>query len=219
MQKFKRNSGIAFCVFIFLVLFHGASAQISGAQYKIYSPIVTFGAGEGSSQNYAFKELIGEIIAGITSGSSYRLRAGAVYRGVPEVISFSLSKNSIDFGTLTTVQVSEDFLDLSVSSNAAFGYAVMLFEDGNLRALSGDDIDDVSNPPVDAGVEEYGIVTEGADGQLFEDTGITNNLIVAKNSGQVSNSLVRVRFHVSISPVTAAGQYGHIVSFIATSEF
>ena len=95
MQKFKRNSGIAFCVFIFLVLFHGASAQISGAQYKIYSPIVTFGAGEGSSQNYAFKELIGEIIAGITSGSSYRLRAGAVYRGVPEVISFSLSKNSM----------------------------------------------------------------------------------------------------------------------------
>lgn len=217
-----KNEKIIFIIFFavsFVFPSRSVLADLSSSLYTIYAPTVTFEGGRLNSENYTIEELSGESAAGIIESQQYRLKLGSVYITIPFVMKFSVSKSNIDLGTLSPSQVASDNIVLSITTNAKSGYAVMIFEDGNLRTEQGNDIDDVVVSPVEAGAEEYGISTTGADGALSQDMGITNGLIVAASSGAARESQVTVTFKSAVSAETAAGDYRHIVTFIASGTF
>jgi len=144
---------------------------------------------------------------------------------VDPTFTFTISKTSIDLGTLSTSSVSSDSYTITTKSNAEDGYATTIVEDGNLRDGS-NDIDDTSGD-VDAGYEEYGIRTSGTDGQYNStDTAITGTpkVIAQDTSGPIDSQQVTVTHKASIDDgtngtITAPGSYSHTVTLVSTGTF
>jgi hypothetical protein len=209
-------------IFVLFLIPQLVLAYMSSENYTIWLDSLNYGGEEtSSSANYKLRDTLGEIGTGILSSPNYRALIG--FRRIePEpTISFWISKNSIDFGTLSQSSVASDSVTVSTRTNADYGYATTIYEDGNLRTVAGADIDDVADGEVTAGSEEYGIRTSGAHGQMNDaDTAITTTpQVVASYSSWINLSTVTITFKVSISALTAAGHYSHIVTLVTTGTF
>lgn len=131
-------------------------------------------------------------------------------------ISFSLSSNSLNLGTLSTLIVSTQALTASVSTNAPSGYVLYISEDGNLRQGSYD-IDDVIDGTVNAGFEEYGMSTGAGD--FVNDAAITGSLKIANQNASPATEDTTCIYKASISTSTVSGFYSHINTYIVTGRF
>jgi len=194
---------------------------MSSANYQIKQDSINFGGADQSvSDNYILDDTMGEVGTGFVYSANYW--AGVGYRQMlvaEPSISFSLSKNTINLGALSTGSVSSDSHIFTVTTNAISGYAVKLYEDGNLRS-GANDIDDVGDGAVTAGSEEYGVRTSGTDGQSNStDTAISNGLILANSSVPVDSRATTVTYKASIDGSTAGGSYQHAVYFIVAGTF
>jgi hypothetical protein len=136
-------------------------------------------------------------------------------------MTFTISGNLIDFGTLTTSGVSSDSITVTTTTNAVDGYVTTIYETENLKTVGGADIDDVADGTVSPGAEEYGVRTSGAAGQMNgADTAITiSPQAVALYSSWVNGSTVTITFKAAISSITAAGAYTHAVTLVSTGRF
>ncbi len=161
----------------------------------------------------------GEFFAENATGNTFVLRGGfqAMERGS---LSLVVSTTSVALGQLSSAAVTSGSLTLTVTTDSNTGYAVTVLEDGNLRKGNGgdvDNIDDVSDGAVTAGVEEYGIRTVGGGGQLAADTAVTGAaLTVASLNSPVSLQATTVQFRASVqTSKTRQGSYTHEVTFSA----
>lgn len=139
---------------------------------------------------------------------------------VDATLTFAISSASCVLGTLSTSSVSSCNYDVTTSANAEDGYATTIIEDGDLIDGS-NDIDDVSDGTVDAGVEEYGIGLTGTDRSFTDERPITSSAqtIASDATGPISSQSVTVTHKASIVSTTSAGSYSHTVTLVSTGTF
>ncbi len=211
MQKF-------FFILLIVSLFSPTvlNANMSGGNYEIYADSIGVSeAHVASGGDFGLFGTGGESFATSTAGGAYVLRGGfqALEKGILEM---ALDANTVNFGTLNTISVTERDLVLTVGTDSHTGYSVTVSEDGNLRDGS-DDINDVVDGAVTAGSEEYGIATDdGGDGLLTQDEAITNGLAVAATNGEVNNRTTTITLKAAVSPSTVDGSYSHDLTFTIT---
>lgn len=198
-------------------------AYMSSPNYINWMDSLNFGGEETSfSASYKLQDTFGEIGTGIATSTNFTGLIGFRQpEGVEPEFTFTISKNSIDFGALTVGSVFTDNVVVTTTTNATDGYYTTIAEDGEFRDTTGDDINDVTDGTVSANSEEYGIRTSGANGQMNgADTAILSAVQeVADSASPIIGDATTIDFKVSISPTTAAGTYAHIVTLISTGRF
>ncbi len=211
-----------FSVALNILIPQAVLAYMSSSDYILWFDSMNIGGEETSnSTNYKLRDTLGEIGTGRIESTSYAGLIGFRQTESDPKFTFTISKNSIDFGTITVGSVFQDSYTITTTTNALSGYQTTIYEDGNFRMASGPDIDDVTDGEVTANSEEYGIRTSGAHGQMNgADTAITSSpQVVASYSSWINSSTVTVTHKVSVSLTTAAGYYTHTVTLISTGRF
>jgi len=225
MKKFFIKVIIITLVFISLVALWRAPislALMNSESYINWMDSLNFGGEETStSTNYKFQDTLGEIGTGKITSTNYAGLIGFRQTESDPKMTFTISGNLIDFGTLTTSGVSSDSITVTTTTNAVDGYVTTIYETENLKTVGGADIDDVADGTVSPGAEEYGVRTSGAAGQMNgADTAITiSPQAVALYSSWVNGSTVTITFKAAISSITAAGAYTHAVTLVSTGRF
>lgn len=158
--------------------------------------------------------------SGNKGGESFDNEANNATVDWSENLSFVLSANVVNLGTINTLTVGTGNHNLTVTTNATNGYTCKAAEDGNMRN-GANDIDDVSDNTVTAGSEEYGLSCSGADCQLgANDVAITGTpLTVASNAGRVSASATTMTYEAAAAPTTLGLSYSHIVIYTCAGDF
>lgn len=158
-------------------------------------------------------------VSGMSGGGTYRLRGGF---SDLEITSVGLSVNdaTVSLGTLSQAAVSESGVTLTLSTDSATGYQVVVSEDHDLRTDSLVVLDDVLDGAVTAGQEEYGIRTTGDDGQYnnADQRLTTAGGTLAYSQEKVSGEQVVVLFRASVGSESRAGNYSHNVTFTMTAN-
>lgn len=207
----------------------------SSTNYKLDAELGIFG-GEKSSTNYRLTDTGGGFATGFSDSSNYRSCSGfqCLIAQVP-TITFTLSTNTINLGTLTTGGVNTSSHTISVTTNLG-GYTTKVYEDGNLCRIvlpcnSANDIADVADGAVTANNEEYGMATSQAGNDITQDTscgsaaynasGLTTGpqSVASKASPTVSAETTTICYAAAITGATAAGNYKQIVTYITTGTF
>jgi len=225
MKKFFIKVIIITLVFISLVALWRAPislALMNSESYINWMDSLNFGGEETStSTNYKFQDTLGEIGTGKITSTNYAGLIGFRQTESDPKMTFTISGNLIDFGTLTTSDVSSDSITVTTTTNAVDGYVTTIYETENLKTVGGADINDVADGTVSPGAEEYGVRTSGAAGQMNgADTAITiSPQAVALYSSWVNGSTVTITFKAAISSMTAAGAYTHAVTLVSTGRF
>lgn len=225
MKKIFIKVTIITIVFIYLFGLWKAPvslALMNSESYINWFDSLNFGGEETSSSiNYQLQDTLGEIGTGLISGSLYGAAIGFRQVESDPKFTFTISKNSINFGALTVGTVFQDSYTVTTTTNALNGYQTTIVEDGNLRTGGGGEINDVIDGEVTAGSEEYGIRTSGANGQMnSSDTAITGTAQAVADCGSwVTADAVTVTHKVSITSTTEAGYYSHTVTLISTGRF
>lgn len=136
---------------------------------------------------------------------------------------YKLTGTSIAFGTLGRTSVATAIVAFEVSASNDNGYSTQLVEDGNLR--SGDnEINDVTDGSVTAGVEEYGARSSDTSlsGSTFDtaDTALSTSFAdVATEITSAFESRNFITIKAAIDQSTVNGSYSHVVSLIASGNF
>lgn len=199
-----------------------ALAQVmSSANYKIFVDSINGGGSLGTSANYKLTDTMGE--AGTDqnlSSANYKVKAGFEAIGPDQILTVSLSTNSIALGVLSPNNVIAADETLTITTNGN-GYTTTVVSDGNLRAADGSDIDNVADGAVTAGSEEFGIRTSGTGGQYNSaDTSIaTSAKTIGQRATAVNGDTLTVTFKASVAPATAYNNYSNVVTFSTTGNF
>ena len=197
-----------------------AQAQSTSTSFRNISESVNCGGAMSSSTSFKLMDSNCEGAVGTGTSASFANVGGfEAMEDLPR-ITFTLSGNSISFGTLTTAAVASGSITTNVKTNALSGYTTSIATDGAFRITSGADINAVSDGTVTAGSEEYGVRTSGADGLLNSaDTGISTTAInYASNSGP-SDVTTTLTFKAAVAPTTSSGNYSQTVYLVATGRF
>ena len=222
----KSLLSITIIVYCLLFIVYSTSAYVMGSQnYRIQNDSINIGGASQSSTNYRMEDTIGEIATDESTSTHYKLVAGFMAK-FPPYLSFTVSTNSLNLGTLSFGEVTIESHTITTATNAESGYTTNIKDDGKLRDGS-NDIDDVADGVITAGDEEYGVATSDSGVDIVTDFG--DNASALSQSGQsiASNSepvfdgeTTTVYYKVSISANnTKAGSYSHIVTFTCTANF
>lgn len=193
---------------------------LSATGYATGDPIVVI-ENEGANQLIALGQItnIASDIITVDAWEGNNASMSASPLGGDDKV-YKLDSNAISFGTLNSSLVKTGVSQLEISTNASNGYTITIKENQNLQTLNGRDINDVADGAVSAGSEEYGIKTVGQDAQGSGDWAITgSSQNVALNNSRVNKRRTGIIYKVSISSITAAGAYSHIVNYYATANF
>jgi len=169
----------------------------------------------------------------------------AVTASVASTFSFSIADEGdgegsvgteIALGALNTGAVAKDGNDLTISTNAANGYAVTVKETQQMQTPAAVTLARVAgnNTNVVAGTEGYGISTEiqaqgSAGSATTVETGVfavadddivdTTADEIVSAPGPVANAIMEVMFKVGISGLTDSGDYSTSLIYVATPQF
>ena len=157
---------------------------------------------------------------------------------VDPTISSSLSATTCLLGTLSSTTIDVCTYSNTVLTNAASGFSSTILEDGELRDGANDINQETGDGDVDQGSEEYGVSSDdttavainetdgsGCDGTNPEvSSAITGTAqVYATHTGAVdvgdADEVTNLCHAVSITPITPAGSYSHIVTHITTGIF
>lgn len=228
-----------------LILFAPSYAYAFEAQsdsYRMQMGNFNFVSGSKSSANYQLTDTGGELAIGQSDSASYTTKIGFQYVYTLIPFSFTLSKNSVNFGDLSPQTFYTDTVNLSVSSGSGGGYTVTAIENHQLenQQYSGvyipDTVGDSSNiTPTNAGTwintSTYGLGytltnISGTDAAFtsgyrsFSDRSVGENpVVVMSNTGAVGNSEVQVTYKVNRHPTQQSGDYQNTVTYIMTATF
>lgn len=212
------------------------SFSSSSTNYKLEAEFGNFG-GSKDSANYNLTDTGGGFAPGIGVSTNYRNCSGfqCVIAQVP-TLTVTLSTNNLNLGTLSTSSVNTQSHTINVTANLS-GYTSRVFEDDNLCRIilpcnAANDIADVGDGAVTAGVEEYGVATSEAGQAITQDTDCSNSaynasgltttpqsIASAVSPTSISGETTTICYAASISSSTSAGTYRQIVTYITTGSF
>lgn len=147
---------------------------------------------------------------------------------VPPSITFTLSANSINLGTLSTGAVANSTHTARTVTNAANGYVTYVYSDGNLR--NGSNTIAATTGTLSAGTAGYGIATTDTGQTISNDaacgsapytvTSLTTSQqsIAGAASGPVDETST-ICYAAAIASDTVAGAYGQTVTFVTVGLF
>lgn len=136
---------------------------------------------------------------------------------------YRMTGSTIAFGDLDSATVQTSVIAFEVTAENSSGYVVQVIENTDLSD-GAEVIADVADGAVTAGSEEYGarssdstITTTTFDTQ---DTAITAAAqSIATSSSASFNQRTFITMKVGISALTEEGNYGHVLTFIASGNF
>lgn len=218
---------IAFFLLI-LVIFPRKSiyAGMNSANYTIWEDSVDSGGGQGSSALFGATDAIGESAQGNGQNSAnFNLTAGLPSIFAEPIIQFSLSSSVATFSpNISPVVVSSASYTFTVRTNAPFGYAVQVLEDGNFRnGVSS--IPQVADGVVSAGFAEYGVNASGVDkdsyfsGATDAPLSVVTPTVLADRTTFTSESVTTITHHAAVSSGFPTGAYAHQVTYVAIARF
>ncbi len=163
-------------------------------------------------------------IAGINSGQT------AFSSTTTSVTTTSVT---VPFGSLVAATHYYAAQLLTVGTNAASGYTVTGYQDGNLRKTNGTSIPSFSTTPVDnIGTNGFGFTPVSVAGSptlpftyntsgLFYSSGFGTSTpsTIFSNSGPASGDQVRVVYGLDVASNQAPGNYQNLVTYVATATF
>jgi hypothetical protein len=190
--------------------------------FIVTSDDISTGGGNINSPSFiAESDMGGKATGEDLTATSFRACAGyPCTLTVTPSITFSVSPNSVNLGTLTSSATATGTATITTTSNAGSGYATTVVADGHLRTAGGQFVPDVTDGAVTTGAGEYGIGLTGADRAFADDRSVTTVMrTVASSAGAVTNSSVTVTFKAAISNTVAAGSYSQVATFISTGTF
>jgi hypothetical protein len=196
---------------------------MSSTSFVISSDDLSTGGGNSTSTSFILESDLGGRATGedLTS-TTFRSCAGypCTLSVQPPSISFTVTPNSVNLGTLTTGLVATGTTTLTTTENAGIGYQTTVVADGQFRNVGGAAIPDVSDGTVTTGTGEYGIGLTGSDRAFTDDRSLTTTQrVIATNAGAVTNSSVVVTFKAAISNTDSSGAYNQTATFICTGTF
>ena len=144
-------------------------------------------------------------------------------------ITFSISSNSINFGTLSVSSVSTQSNTLTLSTNASSGATISisdskagLYDTANSYTIHS------STATLSAGTEGYGVNASSSSLTVqspFSGTGdsvgalTTSTQTLADVTAPVNNASTTVNYLAAISNITPSGSYSDTITYIATGTF
>lgn len=188
-------------------------------------------------------DTVGQTAAGKYSSSGYIVRAGFqyIYSIIP--FSFTVSKTSISFGSLSPDTPSTQSATLTVSSGSAFGYQVTAIEDDQLRKsasvyISDTQCDNALDPCTATNAKVWVLATRYGFGYNMTGTDIPATFtdstyyrpfpsrtdggsaaIVMTGTNVGQNKQSTITYKVNISNTQEAGAYQNIINFVATPSY
>jgi len=157
--------------FAFLVLNLSVYAiDMQSPQYRIQMSNVNIGSASQlqSSSGNLLSDTMGQLAAGEFSSSGYIVKAGFQYIHSIVPFSFSISKTSINFGSVIPNSPVTDTTDLAVSFGGGGEYQVTVSERERLKTISGSNY--INDTCCDAGCGNPGQCTETASAAWTFDT-------------------------------------------------
>jgi hypothetical protein len=215
----KLNKITTFLITTFFLAFlsyQPTHTDMSGGNYQIYTDSLSVISTQTTTGGkFELYQTAGEYYATTTSKGDYELRGGfqAQEQGILKV---NLNKGSLDLGELSTSSVATSSINLNVFTDSETGYSVSTRKDGKLSDGSNNNIGPVVDGSVTAGSEEYGITTQGNDGQLSQDKKITNGLTIASKEGMALSRTTEIIFKAAIDSNTPSGNYSQKIYFDTT---
>ncbi len=169
-----------------------SSAAMSSTNYFIYADSVDLGGDLATSTSYNLQDTVGENSVGISSSTSYEVRAGyqALERGD---LSFTIGGSSVNFGSLASVGVVvATNIIATVDTDSASGYSLSVSD------VSGTALTAVSDGVVDGagGTEEYGLAVSGTHAAYATDVAIVSGLVLSSVSVPAENDQTTLMFKV-----------------------
>ncbi len=189
-------------------------AAMSSTNYTIYADSIGLGGGlVSTSSAYTLNDTIANSLDAVNAtSSSYIMRGG--YQSLDRSsLSVQISTSSLNLGTLDRVSVKTAETTVTVTSNAASGYTL------SVNGLSGTMPDPVQGGTVRAGNNAYGVAVSGASAAFVGDQGVTDNMVLAQSSGEVSNDATTLTFKAAMSGSSVPGSYSQSISLLITANF
>lgn len=233
MRKLSRTILTYFTLFLLSVFFSAwvYAFPSSSASYKLDGEFGDFG-GQKNSASYTLTDTGGGFVPGLSNSTNYLSCSGfqCQLSQVP-AITFSLSTNTVNLGTLTTGAVNTQTHTATVTTNFQ-GYTLTVVQNGPLTYGSAT-IAPVSPSPgtISAGTEAYGIATSKASQTITQNSSCstvgnfsaltTSPQSIAGSTSPTSSSgdTTTLCYGATKSGATAAGTYTQTLTYIATGKF
>jgi hypothetical protein len=227
-------------IIIFALLFFPGDfvfSQMQSPSYKIPTDSVSVGGTRQSSDSFYSQESIGEMGTGESKSAHYINDAGFwAMVGDEEVLTFAITDDSADLGTLSTGFVRYDTAGFRAATTSEEGYAIEFF--GNPLGFESNIIDPLSsgggsNP----GSEQFGfnlrqnsnptvgVDPDGGNGQAASGYGSPNSYkfnsgdIIAQSSQPSVYTDYTASFIGNISNISDAGDYSANLTVVITGRF
>ena len=233
MPNLSRTILIYPTIFLLSFSFAGIAYAFTSTStnYKLEGEFGNFG-GAKSSTNYTLTDTGSGFAPGFNTSSKYVNCSGfqCTLAQVP-AITFTLSTNSVNLGTLTASSINTQTHTATVTTNFQ-GYTLTVVQNGPLTYGSRT-IAAVSPSPgtISAGTEAYGIATSKASQTITQNSGCstggnfsaltTSPQTVASSNSPTSatGDSTTLCYGATAGGSTAAGTYSQQVTFIATGKF
>ena len=227
---------------LFILLFLGMGIIISpvlamdSTNYQISPDVLDESGGYSTSTNFKLYQNLGETTTHEAESTNYKLYQGFLQPD-KAVLSFNISPDAVDFGTLTPSLVSSGNITIRVSSSSKLGFSVKAYDNTDPGIANGliyytQKIADATTPnnyiglPL-AGTEHYGITVTGthaasgyAGGTKINSLDDTSWVDIGSYNNKVNNDTYTVNFRAGASEDTAAGSsYTAVTTFILTVNY
>jgi hypothetical protein len=218
--------------------------QLYSSEYNIDMSNLNITGGRKTGGGYNLTDTVGQTIQGQFDVTGYRIRAGFQYINSLIPFTFIISKLAIDFGTLSPLVPKTDTHTLTISSGAAYGFAVTAIEDHRLQIDNSNYIIDTtcdSATPctiTDANIwsddtNSYGFgYNMSGDNVDTTDFATTNHYrpfanaslshtptVVMESSLATRSATSTIKYKVNIGGSQQAGNYENGIQFIATPTY
>lgn len=248
MKRAQRTAALIIASTVMLVI--GLPATVLAERLESNSYIIQFGnlntgAGKRGSTNYNLTETVGQTAAGPfgTYGTTnYFIGSGFQYIYQIKEFTFSLSKNTIDLGELTSGSHNTDSHTMTINTRGGGGYQVLAVALGPLENSPGGDViadttcDDttcshlLARPWINTSIPGFGYNMTGdsinpdfVDGTYFKafaDLSAAEPAQVLMTSPDLAISeTATVTYKASIPGNQPAGTYSTAISFIAVPGY
>jgi len=216
------------------------AADMVSEDFAIQGGNLNMTSGSKASEGFKLTDTVGQSAAGYFSSNGFLIRAGFqyIYSVIP--FQFTLSKNSIDLGTLAPETPGKDSIDMKVLTGGAGGYQVTLAADKKLTSNEGMTIENTScdqnckknkaNLWVSLQTYGFGYNVGGEDvpGDFLSENYFRPIVIAADGeepeivmSGKnyAREHAAKITFKANVSDNQEAGIYQNQLSFVAVPTF
>ncbi|PIR79832.1 MAG: hypothetical protein COU25_03330 [Candidatus Levybacteria bacterium CG10_big_fil_rev_8_21_14_0_10_35_13] len=234
---------IIFYILNFIFYISEANAQtMTNDNYILQMGNLNSIAGKPTGGNYQLSFTSGESGQNLFSGPNYKVKAGFQYIHPLNTFSFTISNTSIDFGLISPTTPVTRTNNLTVTNESAYGYAVTVSQNHNLRVNSSGQ--EIPATTCDSGtcttttsdawtsslVYGFGYRCDNvsgtdcaggfSDSTFYKQFAASPSAVTVMSSPNVGkNRQTQITYKVNVAVTQAAGLYTNIINYIATPSF